>query len=204
MRVASIVLLCIIVFSCKDNDKKDAELKNNDSTIDPLRNEDSSSIFSNNVSLWLDSSLHLEGKRKKMSVEQRWTDDSVQRKPFKITTSFIDTYKTVLRWSPDSSNILDLGSYGLIAIKDKQGAVTLEGGEADTEVALIDTKNNTRTRLIFAGPAAKIIDGRWLNDKEAIIVGTFQNDVQSSDTLMWKIDLEQRNFSLYNITTGIK
>ena len=168
----------------------------------PRLSNDSSSIFSNAFSLWLDSSLNLKSKQKTITVEQRWTNDSLKALPFHVTPRFISDYSTVLKWSPDSSSILDIGSYGFVPVKNSKGEINIEGGEPDTEVALIDTEKEKRTRLLYVGPSTTIVDGYWLSKDELVILGTFKDEAKT-DTLMWMVDLQAKLFRLYNIrTTG--
>jgi hypothetical protein len=102
-----------------------------------------------------------------------------------------------LRWSPDSSCILDLGSYGAKLRKDKTGLS--EEVEPDAEVAIVYPNQHQRTRLLNVGPSAKIIDGKWLDNMELMVLGTFTSEEGITDTLAWKIDPGEKLFTLYNV-----
>jgi hypothetical protein len=194
----SISVLIICLACC--NNKRESDIGT--STI-AMSSEDSSSIFSNVFSQWIDSTLNVKSANQKLAVEERWVDDSLKAEPFAPGSHFYTTYAAFLRWSPDSSNILDIGSYGMVPVKDKSGNIQLEGGEPDTEVALISHPRQERTRLLFVGPSATIIDGRWLSNTEAVIVGTFSNPGKT-DTLMWMIDFQEKLFRLYNFNSANK
>ena len=187
--------LLILLFVACNNDPRKA------TTIDREKNKmeqnDSVPLFSPAVAAWVNANL--KTAHTTLALEERWQDDSLQQEPFQLTQSFAQNYKTVLRWSPDSNYILDIGSYGAVVEKNNDGEVDLQYGEPDTEVALIDTKKSLRTRLFYVGPSAEIKDGMWLNNTELMVLGTFKSDVGVIDTLSWKVDLQSNFFALYNI-----
>lgn len=200
-------LICLLIvfaqfISACNTDNKDAKVGVAELTQSPLMpKEDSTYLYSNIVTKWLDSNLHSSAANRKLILEEHGKDDSLHTESFIADKVFITNYSSVLRWSSDSSYILDIGSYGTVPVKDAKGNVQLEGGEPDTEIALINMKTNERTRLMFVGPASTIIDGRWLDNSEAIILGTFNTSSGQTDTLIWLVNIKDKVFSLYNITT---
>ena len=194
-------LLFIIVVGCNtgetDHTQTDSLMKS-----EAGKSEDPSSLYSATTSDWLDSNL--QPGNKTLTLEEQWTDDSLHSEPFVLNEEFISNYHTVLKWSPDSTYILDIGSYGSIPVTDENGKTRLEGGEPDTEIALIDRKNNERTRYIFVGPSSTIIDAKWLSNNEVVVLGTFKTDTAHADTLLWFIDRSEKLFRLYNVNTAHK
>ena len=186
-----VYLLSVIVLASCSNKRQE---KNVDTTSSLT--EDSASIFSNAVTTWIDSNLHTSSST--LTLEERWQDDSVHKESYQVPEDFVKNYSPLLRWSPDS-NLLDIGSYGSAVVPDKKGQAHLEQGEPDTEVALVDMKHNQRTRLLYVGPSAEILDGFWLNNSELMILSTFKSDGGVTDTLSWKIDLQENIFILYNV-----
>jgi hypothetical protein len=190
-----ISLIIVVSVSCRNVDGE----KRTQKKADLKKTEDSSSIFSSSVIGWINANL--KTRNPSLSTEERWQDDSLRQEPFELTKEFTKNYASVLRWSPDSTHILDIGSYGAVLTQDKNGKIYLEYGEPDTEVAMISVKNNQRTRLLYVGPSAEIKDGKWLNNTELMILGTFKSETGKIDTLSWKVDLQEKIFTLYNVST---
>ncbi len=87
--------------------------------------------------------------------------DSV--KEYAIVKEQLKPYAYLLIYNNDSSQAIDLYSYNYIETK-KGNNRNWEQGEADTEVALIDFKKNTRRRLYFSGPSYAVLDAKWIGD----------------------------------------
>ncbi len=193
-----IYFLLLIVFSSCNNNRKN-ENQGADSSAHHFTKDDSSSIFSATITDWLNENLKTSATNRKITLEERWNDDSLQTEPFAPEPSFYKNYHSVLHWSADSAYVLDIGSYGMLAVTDNTGNIQLEAGEPDTEIAIIDAKNNKRTRLMYVGPSSTIINGRWLNNTDALVLGTFLNDNRKTDTLLWFINVKDNLFRLYNL-----
>lgn len=186
----------LAITSCSNNKRnKNNPVFNNSS----ITNEDSSSIFSAPVTAWLNNNLKTKPESRKIMLEESWEDDSLQKEEFLPENSFYKNYQSVLHWSVDSNYILDVGSYGLAAVQGKNGKIELQAEEPDTEIALIDVKDKERIRLMSVGPSSTILSGRWLTDREALVLGTFLNEDQRTDTLLWFINVNDNVFRLYNI-----
>jgi len=152
------------------------------------------------ISSWLDSTFETNVSRK-FVLEDFSTNDSLLSETSPVNETFTNNYASVLRWSPDSLNILDLGSYGSVLVKNKAGSYTVEAGEPDTEVALLDLTKNVRRRLLMVGPSSTITNGKWLNNDELVVTGTFNKTGNGeNDTLMWMINIKDNSFRLYNVT----
>jgi uncharacterized protein (DUF1330 family) len=80
-----------------------------------------------------------------------------------IVKEQIKPYANLLIYNSDSTQAIDLYSYNYIETK-KGNNTKWERGEADTEVALIDFRKNTRKRLYFSGPSYAVIDARWMGE----------------------------------------
>jgi len=194
MKQVACLLLVIVLASCSN--KRQEKKVDTTSSL----SEDSASIFSNAVTTWIDSNLHTSSSI--LTHEERWQDDSVHAEPYQVPEGFVKNYSPLLRWSPDSTLILDFGSHGSLIVPNKKGHPHLEKGEPETEIALVDMEHNQRTRLLYVGPSAKILDGLWLDNSELMILGTFKSDGGVTDTLSWKIDLQENLFILYNVKSS--
>lgn len=198
-RIIFIIAISIVV-GCNNKVKEEKPV-----IIDSLQmangiaKEDSSRVFSSENIGWLESVIpKAPTGTNQMELEEFWNLDSFDFKETPVEPDFYKTYHTVLRWSPDSTWILDIGSYGSFPVKDSKGNIRLEGGEPDTEVALILPNNNQRARLMFVGPSSQIINGKWINDQELMVLGTSYLSAEKNDTLLWMINVKDKFFRLYN------
>ena len=88
---------------------------------------------------------------------------------------FIDEKRSFLVFNADSSLALDIGSLNWVVSKNKRGKVKFSS-DVDTEIALLDLKSATRTRLVFFGSAAWIDNGWWEDANNVILSGFMAND----------------------------
>ena len=195
-----IIIGGVFLFACGNN-KKDVE----PTTLDTLNQaaiiKKQDSVLTNEVAKeWLKGELRVPMVRwSNLELENFWDDETLAEQPFTLTKEFLKNYSSVLRWAPDSSAILDIGSYGSVVVEKENGTTVLEGGEPDTEISVIFPQTNKKARLLFAGPASYIINATWLSNAEAIIAGTFNAEGnQQRDTLLWLVDVQQKRFRLYN------
>lgn len=76
-----------------------------------------------------------------------------------LNEASISDYKDLLIYNEAKTKAVDLFSYGSF-IKGK----TLQGGEPDSEAALLDFENNTRRRLLYLGPSFGFADAQFQGD----------------------------------------
>lgn len=193
-------LLIAFAIACNNNKPQDVAVYDSVETALHVKSADSVLVFDGRVSGWLNNNLAVENiKWTNLQLENFWNEDSLDLQPFSPSPDFYKDYSAVLHWSADSSYILDVGSYGMIPVKDKKGKITLEAGDPDTEISVIFTKTGKKARLLFAGPSSFIINGQWVDTSQAMIVGTFNKENnQGKDTLVWMIDIKDQFFRLYN------
>jgi hypothetical protein len=204
MKRALFILIAVCFFvSCKqrNNNADDKSAIDSSRVTINLRTEDSTVIHTKAVTDWINDNYKSLGS-KQFTLEDFSSNDSVLTEAFAPNSDFFKNYRSVLRWSPDSAFILDIGSYGSVLVKDVNGNYKVEAGEPDTEVALLDLKNKARKRLLMAGPSSTIVDGKWINNNVLLVTGTFDKTGSGDrDTLMWLINVKENFFSLYNIKT---
>ncbi|MCW3083400.1 MAG: hypothetical protein JWP12_766 [Bacteroidetes bacterium] len=90
----------------------------------------------------------------------------------------LELYKNLFIYSPDRSSLIDMDTYNFFLSKDKNGNLIGEGGDPETEVALVDLKAQTRTQLFYAGPLTGFDDAAWLNQFQLAIVSLDGNGKQ--------------------------
>lgn len=109
------------------------------------------------------------------------------------------SFRPYFVYSPDRHVAIDMYSYGNI-VPDNPGdsGSSLQGGEPDSEVSLVDVKNRRKRRLLFAGPGTQFEKAAWLNDTIVLITG--ESDANPDNTMrpvMWKINLSDSSISTY-------
>lgn len=191
-----------VVFAACNNGKEPQEQQGRVDSIsanESITKEDSSLLFINNADAWLDLSLNNSSKAwNKFALDDFWYEDSIVTKPFKPDTGFYKNYAPLLKWSPDSNYVLDIGSYGKVLVKDKSGNVHIENGEIDSKASLINRQTNTTQELIFLGAAGAILDGKWINANQFSLLSAFdENNDNKPDTILWIVDVKENFYRKY-------
>jgi hypothetical protein len=96
------------------------------------------------------------------------------------TNEYLSLYRTLFVYAPDSSSFIDMDSYNFLLERDKKGNLIGEGGDPDTEVALVNSTTHTRKRVLFFGPTTYVEDAVWLNKNEVIIAFLSNNDTTNT------------------------
>jgi hypothetical protein len=81
----------------------------------------------------------------------------------------IKSYYPYLIYNIDSSRAIDLYSYNIF-FRTKNGKRIAEPGGPDNEVALIDFKDSTRRRVFFGGSSSAVLDAKWINGQEFLLM----------------------------------
>lgn len=111
---------------------------------------------------------------------------------------FYKDYAPVLRWSPDSSHLVDFGSYGQVVVRDASGKTSLEGGEPDTKVELINPKSGTQSQVLFGGPGLQVLNVKWISKQTFVLLYT--NTVHTQpDTLIMIADVDGQVLRQYQL-----
>jgi hypothetical protein len=194
-----LIIAIFVSISCKQHDTKEKSTADFATAASNAAREDSLLIHAKEVTVWINNSFN-STSNKEFILEDFSQNDSLLTEKFTADSSFVKNYRSILRWSPDSAFILDIGSYGSVLVKDANGDYNVEAGEPDTEVALIDLSKKERKRLLMAGPSSNITDGKWVNNNVLLVTGTFNKTGNGDrDTLVWLINVKENVFSLYNI-----
>jgi hypothetical protein len=207
IRISFICITSMMFFlfstSCGSNEqdvkKENTVVDDSLQAVKSIVSEDSVMVFRNDASNWIGESIQKTGLDwNRFHLTEFWSDDSLQGKPFEPSQEFYKDYTQVLRWSPDSSYVLDIGSYGSVKVKDKNGKTRIETGEPDTEVSMIYPKTKSKTRLLFFGPGTVIVDGRWLDASQVAVLGMYdEKGNHHPDTLLWIINAKDKFFRKY-------
>lgn len=88
--------------------------------------------------------------------------------------SFYALYKPALVFSPDSSQFIDLYSFGITL--EKKGKKIIAIGDVDQSVTLCNLKTKEWKRIAFFGPSANMEEAVWVSPDKFLIAGTMQDD----------------------------
>ena len=146
--------------------------------------------FSSNLQPWLDRTTRQNVlKLDNFKYADNWVEDSIMVTPATLTPDFYKTYKAVLIFSPDSSKVLDLGTYGAMVSKDNTGKTRMVQGEPDAEIAVLDRATRQRRRIFFFGPGTSIEKGFWMNESTIILAGKTE-DQNIVKPVIWTVKLD--------------
>ena len=118
---------------------------------------------------------------------------------FQPDSTFYHDYSTALRWSPDSSYILDIGSYGTITVKGKEGRTTLEGGEPDTKILVASPQQHKQWLVMFAGPGTEILDTKWHTRDQFLLLYSFDKENGHPDTTLIVGDMRTKSLQWFQL-----
>jgi hypothetical protein len=197
-RIYYLLLVLPLYLGCS-NGKEENPLSDSLQNVLNITTEDSLLLFDNAANVdWLQKAVPEVINNKPLALKEFWMADSFPLVAFKPTKKFYADYSSVLRWSVDSSYIIDGGSYGGVVIRGADGKTRIEAGEPDTEVALIYPKTSQKTRLLFSGPGTELISYRWVDSTTAAIVMAFdEKGNREIDTSLWLIDVKAKYFRKY-------
>lgn len=128
------------------------------------------------------------------------TKDSLSR--IKIDTAQLRPFRPYLIYNRDSSMAIDLVSYNYV-ISHKKGKTVIQQGGPDTEVALLDLKNNTRKRILFLGSAGTVLQAKWNDDNSIAIVGAEEVEGGKIKPSIWNYDWTTGKMELYQYPDAI-
>jgi hypothetical protein len=93
-----------------------------------------------------------------------------------IDTAGLKEYRPYLIYNPSRTYAIDAVTNSFV-VRNRNGKTELVEGGPDTEVALLDFRNNRWKRIFFGGTMSAFLDARWENDStfvfaHATMVGT--------------------------------
>jgi len=156
-------------------------------------------LFANHTNTWIKKLLN--------DTALKWTDFSLvdfnQRNNLQEVNQvpgkeLLRDYSIFLRLSPDSTYLLDFGSYGVTMTRDKSGRLFIQDGDVDSEIRLYNNITKTSRRLMFHGPSSNTWDAHWAGNQQVALLGTFDtSNNHHPDTLLWLINVKDNFFRQY-------
>lgn len=132
-----------------------------------------------------------------------YKEDSMLTSSFQPGPEFYRSYRSFIKYSPDSTKFVDLDSYNIEISRNNQGTYTGNEMGPDTEVSLVDLEKGEKSRLVFLGPSGSIEDGGWLDNETIVLVGIQDNASADAKTaVLWKYHLPTKTFFLYELQDG--
>jgi hypothetical protein len=212
--------LMIFAMSCKDNPDKEAddtEIADADSLdiekVDTVLSNETISFFNQSGFSEFAKSKSPQFDWSKFRMTDSWQDDSLTVVDFKPAANYFDTYKTLLKYSPDSTRFLDLDSYNIAIDKDKNGRLSGNESGPDTEISMVNVRSNKKTRLLFSGPGSSVEDGSWIDNDNVVLMG-FQETAPASNAapaqasgsntggkvpVIWRYNLTTSTYYIYEL-----
>ena len=197
MKLFLALTICILVYACNSGsdrtvvvDSSQVSPPDTSTTFTPI---DSSSefldTFSSNLQPWLEQTTkNAQVRLRDFKYADNWVEDSLVIRSQNLDKDFLKAYESVLVYSPDEKKVLDLGSYGTTIKKTSKGKTTIQGGEPDIEVAVIDLPAKKRRRIFFSGPGSLIEKGFWMNDSTVVLAGK-SHEQNAEIPMLWLITL---------------
>lgn len=191
-----ITLVMIFLASCRDKADKKADVVVADSTtttvekIDTILEQETFTFFTKPT---------LKQSAASFRMVNSWKEDSLLTSRFDPPTDFYKKYGALLRYSPDSTKFVDLGSYNVEVTIDRNGAYKYDELGPDTEVSLVEPSKGTRHRLMFLGPGSTVDDAGWMDNETIVLAGKQENPTgDTTRNVIWKFHIPTQTFYEYN------
>jgi hypothetical protein len=123
---------------------------------------------------------------------QEATSSNVDSLTYPLDPERLVPFQSLFIYNDDSTQAIDLFSYNYVPTAHA-GQRYMAAGEPDTEVALINYQDKTRTRLLFLGPSYAALDARWLSKNQIAIAGAELVGDNQIKPIIWKITLPNRD-----------
>lgn len=205
-RLSILSLGVFLVTSCKNRHKPSQKSKlsyelkaDSVQDVNNLVEEDGGKLFNSPMRNWLSKNLP--------SSIINWSNFKfIDNSPLNIEDSssyvvdnqFFKDYQSVLRWSADSSLLVDFGSYGSTPVKDKNGKTYLEGTDPESYVYIIDLKHLIKKQILHTGPSLQIRDVKWMDSAEFVMILVDNSSATTKEKYqIWLVDCRSNSFRSY-------
>lgn len=115
----------------------------------------------------------------------------------------LEQFKPFLIYNADSTKALDLVSYNFLVNKDSTGPV-LEATGPDTEVGVINMKDNMRTRIFFSGPGTILREGKWLDSTTVLLGGAESVSNTAIKPFVVRINLKEKTLQRFSYPDSVR
>jgi hypothetical protein len=122
---------------------------------------------------------------------------------YKIDTIQMREFLPYLVYNSDSTLAIDLYSYNYVLTK-RDGKINADAGGPDTEVALIDVKNNSKKRIFYSGPAINLLEAKWIDDVTVMLAGIEVGEENRNKPIVLKSNIKTNNIKWYVYSKSIE
>ncbi|WP_298737228.1 hypothetical protein [uncultured Chitinophaga sp.] len=139
---------------------------------------------------WIDSST--AGQVATDNLQRTTTDTLALADSLYMEEERFEQFKQFFVYSPDSSQVVDMVSYGNFLHQGRNGKVVLEAGEPDTEVSIVNVQTKKRERILFCGPSTVVKQAVWIDDHTILIAGGTYDEQDRLLPAIWKYDTQNK------------
>ena len=195
-KVIWISSLWLLMAACTNNTSNTATPAEKEQTDNIPEEREAGMLLQNYFPLLLSYLQKSNGTFSGDSVTQ--TESATQQAiaPYPIDPDKKDSFKQLLVYNTDSTKAIDMFSYNYI-LTNKNGALTAEAAEPDSEVALMDFESGIRRSIWFSGPSATVLDAAWMNPQEIAIAGMQENESGQRHPAVWIVSLPDSTINTY-------
>lgn len=113
-------------------------------------------------------------------------------KSYDLTAEGKKEYESLYFYSTDSAFFLDLDSYSTVLDKDPSGKLVWQGGDPESKLQLIKTKDFSAATLLFFGSDGGPETAIWRNKNLFEVFGFTTPDGITYIPTIWKYDLNKK------------
>jgi hypothetical protein len=172
------------LISCNNNSTVSNDAEAQDSTETEI---DETALAQQQIAAAFPAVYQFFAKQDSLFAPQKFVEteaDTVQATTALPNTQELKAFYPYFIYNTDSSYAIDLYSYNILLV-NKNGTTIGEAGGPDTEVGLVDLKNNTRRRVYFGGSSSAVLDANWINNNSFLLMtGEIVKDDAFSPTIL--------------------
>jgi hypothetical protein len=200
MKIFAYTFLLAMLLACNNESRTDGS--NDEMETEIVYEQEQVPAFQQNFPLLAN---YLQSQDSSFSEQSFTTGEVVSRDtmPYHpIADGSMEPYRPFLIYNADSSFAIDIVSYNFIET-NKGGRKRFEFAGPDTEVGLIDVKNNMRKRILFLGSAGLVMDAKWEGNK-VLIAGAEDAGQELIRPLMWRFNVQDSALEMFSFPGTIK
>lgn len=131
-------------------------------------------------------------------------EDTVKHASLHLGDKKLQPYYPLFIYNADSSYAIDLYSYNVLVSKRGDRRIIQTGGP-DTEVGLVNLKDQTRKRVYFGGSSSAVFDARWISPNEFFILAgeSFQDGGLQPVILKYDVNNDVLSHFVYSDTLNV-